>query len=207
LKDPTGHVLPSVSIALVGVAGGIRIQGQTDELGGVTFTGMASGDYEIEVRKPGFSSRQGRVTLISGRKIERNLVLQLASVAEMVVVLAKPGGHAGPQRLPNSQPAVDPCNGSTVPGCVTSPTKLVDARPQYPGSQAANGVSGQVKVEATIGRNGRLKDLRPGTGSEQAFAQAAVEALRLWRFSPARVNGIPVECRITVIAVFDARRQ
>lgn len=206
LKDPTGRVLPSVPITLVGISTDKKYQGLTDESGRCNFSGVASGEYQVEVQKPGFPSKQGRVTLVSGRRIARDVVLQLGSIEEMVVVsAAKAGGHASPRRLP--QPATDPCSGSTVAGCVTSPTKLVDMQPQYPQPQAANGVSAQVNVEAMIGKDGRVKDLHPGTGSEPAFAEAAVDAIKLWQFSPARVNGIPVECGITVTAVFDARRR
>jgi len=90
---------------------------------------------------------------------------------------------------------------------LTPPKKLVDMKPVFPSAHATDGVSGTVVVEARLGTDGFLKDMRVNDGADPAFAEATLEALRQWQFSPVRLNGIPQECRVTVTAEFHAGGQ
>ena len=209
LTDATGRLLPNVPIVLVNTASGQTYKGQSDAAGRVAFAGVRSGEYQVEVRKSGFARRQGHVTLAPRQKLQRNLVLLLGSVVEMIVVSPDSAGSAAQQglrRIPDRIPAADPCGQPAAAGCITPPVKLVDMTPRYPQAHAEGAVSGKVVVEARIGTEGRLKALQAAPDSDPAFVQATLEALRLWEFSPARVSGVPAECRIEVTAVFQIRR-
>lgn len=71
--------------------------------------------------------------------------------------------------------------------------------PTYPQLAQSHGISGDVILDATVAQNGSVRYVKiiSGPGS---LADAAVRAVRQWRFSPALLNGKPVEVhqRITI---------
>jgi periplasmic protein TonB len=72
--------------------------------------------------------------------------------------------------------------------------KLVDMRPPiYPPRCLRLGIEGRVKVRVLVGENGRPQEVTVGESSgESALDQAAIEAVREWRFEPAKRNGVAV---------------
>lgn len=72
--------------------------------------------------------------------------------------------------------------------------------PTYPASAAAAGIEGVVYVAATIGTSGEVEEAHVDHVDPQASAVlggAALEAVRMWRFNPARgSNGLPVSSDI-----------
>jgi len=64
--------------------------------------------------------------------------------------------------------------------------------PVYPSAAKTAGVQGSVRLALTIMKNGRVKDVRVVSGNE-ILAQAAINAVRQWRYSPYTLNGEPVE--------------
>jgi len=91
-----------------------------------------------------------------------------------------------------------------VGGAVTAPTKIVDVTPVYPPIAQAAGVEGLVIIQATIGVDGRVTNatvLRPAPLLEEA----ALNAVRQWRYTPTRLNGEPVAVVMTVTVSFRLR--
>ncbi|HTZ99948.1 MAG TPA: energy transducer TonB [Candidatus Aquilonibacter sp.] len=80
-------------------------------------------------------------------------------------------------------------------------------QPEYPKIAVAAGISGTVELEAQIGTDGEVEELRLVSGNP-ILAQAALEAVRQWRYQPTRLNGEPVEVetRITVTFTLDSPR-
>lgn len=79
-------------------------------------------------------------------------------------------------------------------------SSLVSARPPiYPANARRLGMEGKVVLEAVVGRNGAVQDVRVIEGPV-LFQQSAMEAVRTRRYRPYLVNGQPieVETRITV---------
>ena len=72
--------------------------------------------------------------------------------------------------------------------------KLVDMKPPiYPPRCLRMGIEGRVKVRVLVGENGRPQEVTIGESSgEDALDRAAMDAVREWRFEPARSNGVPV---------------
>ena len=72
--------------------------------------------------------------------------------------------------------------------------KLVDMRPPvYPPRCLRLGIEGRVKVRVLVGENGRPQEVTVGQSSgEASLDQAAIEAVREWRFEPAKRNGVAV---------------
>jgi protein TonB len=82
--------------------------------------------------------------------------------------------------------------------------KLVDMKPPvYPPRCLRRGIEGRVRVRVLVGENGRPQEVTIGESSgESALDQAALEAVREWRFEPAKRNGVPVRAWAVVPVEF-----
>lgn len=82
--------------------------------------------------------------------------------------------------------------------------KLVDMKPPvYPPRCLRMGIEGRVKVRVLVGENGRPQEVALGESSgESALDQAAMDAVRQWRFEPAKRNGVPVRAWAVVPVEF-----
>ncbi|MGA2906122.1 MAG: TonB family protein [Terracidiphilus sp.] len=73
--------------------------------------------------------------------------------------------------------------------------------PVYPPIAKAARVSGTVVLHATIAKNGAIKDLQVVSGSPM-LQQAAMDAVRTWRYKPYTLSNEPVEVDTTISVVF-----
>jgi TonB family protein len=73
--------------------------------------------------------------------------------------------------------------------------------PIYPEAAKETKAQGMVVLDAVIGPDGTVRDLRPLSGPD-VLEPAALDAVRWWRFEPYRVNGKPVEVETTVAVEF-----
>lgn len=103
----------------------------------------------------------------------------------------------------HAQPAV--VHPSTGPVQVTSRIAegmlLQKVMPLYPVIAKATRKEGTVVLQATISTGGTIENLRVVSG-DQMLIQAAMEAVRNWRYRPYLLNGKPVEVETTVNVVF-----
>ncbi len=74
--------------------------------------------------------------------------------------------------------------------------------PQYPAIAKAARIQGVVVVQATISTTGLIENIRVTSGPPM-LQQAAVDAVRSWRYKPYLLNGEPVEVETTVNVVFN----
>ncbi len=74
-------------------------------------------------------------------------------------------------------------------------TKIVHLeRPVYPPDCRAEGVDGTVMLRAVIGADGGiLKVERVNQLVDSRLAEAAISAVKQWRYQPTLLNGVPVE--------------
>jgi protein TonB len=72
--------------------------------------------------------------------------------------------------------------------------KLIEMTPPiYPPRCLRMGIEGLVRIRVLVGENGRPQEVTIGKSSgESALDNAAIDAVRDWRFEPARRNGVPV---------------
>jgi protein TonB len=79
---------------------------------------------------------------------------------------------------------------------------LIDKRvPVYPPIAVASHTQGTVVLAATISRSGTIENLRVISGS-QMLQQAAIDAVKMWRYRPYLLSGEPVEVETTINVVF-----
>ncbi len=84
------------------------------------------------------------------------------------------------------------------------PTAIERMAASYPDSARAKGIQGTVIVQALVGRDGRVRDTRI-TASVPDLDEAAIAAVRQWRFEPARAKGEAVAVWVAVPVRFTLR--
>jgi protein TonB len=73
--------------------------------------------------------------------------------------------------------------------------------PIYPPLARAARIQGQVRLQAIINRDGRIENLQALSGHPM-LVQAALDAVRQWRYRPYILNGDPVEVETQVTVNF-----
>lgn len=92
-----------------------------------------------------------------------------------------------------------------VGGAILEPQKIRNVTPVYPLIAQRASVQGVVILEAVIGEEGRIRNLRV-LRSIPLLDQAAVDAVRQWLFTPTLLNGEPVPVVMTVTVAFTLQR-
>jgi protein TonB len=91
-----------------------------------------------------------------------------------------------------------------VGGEISPPQRITDVAPVYPPVARAAHVEGIVILEAVIGEDGGVRDVRV-LRSRPLLDAAAIDAVRQWRFTPTLLNGQPVPVVMTVTVAFKLR--
>lgn len=82
-----------------------------------------------------------------------------------------------------------------------APVKIADAQPVYPDVARAARVEGTVVLECVIDTSGRVTNIRV-LSSVPLLDQAAIDAVRRWRYTPSVYHGRPVSVLMTVTVRF-----
>jgi protein TonB len=90
-------------------------------------------------------------------------------------------------------------------GDIREPQKIRHVAPVYPQIAMSAGVQGIVILEAIISETGTIENLRV-LRSHALLESAAVEAVKQWRYTPTRLNGVPVPIIMTVTVNFTLNR-
>ena len=79
-----------------------------------------------------------------------------------------------------------------VPAQMAEANLVYDVAPKYPAEAGRARIEGTVVLLAVIGKDGTVEDVRVEKGLP-VLAQAAIEAVKKWRYRPYLLNGEPVE--------------
>ena len=88
-----------------------------------------------------------------------------------------------------------------VPAQVAEANLVYDVAPKYPPEAGRARIEGTVVLLAVIGKDGSVEDVRVKSGAS-ALAQAAIEAVKQWRYRPYLLNGEPVELESQITVNF-----
>jgi protein TonB len=88
---------------------------------------------------------------------------------------------------------------------ITPPSILREVKPDYTDEARRRGVAGDVVLEIVVKKDGGVGDVRILQGLGAGLDQRAVDAVRAWRFSPARRFGTPVDVIVEVAVEFKLR--
>jgi TonB family protein len=196
IYDGSGAVLPGVAVTLTD-AQNAKAEATTDAAGRFQVPAVAGGKYVLEAKVPGFNTFRQEFELTSAGDWDRAITLQVGKLSETVTVSAT--------RVPATQatPGAPKPTPVRVGGNIKAPTKVVNVNPVFPQSMRAAGRSGVVPLDALIGTDGTVVFTRVVSASVHPdFADAAMEAVRQWKFTPTLLNGKPVEVLMTVTINF-----
>jgi TonB family protein len=84
---------------------------------------------------------------------------------------------------------------------IKEPTRLKQVPPVYPKAALDAGVQGAVTLEATVGEDGKVRNVRV-VKSIPLLDQAAIDALKQWEYAPGTRNGVAFAIEITVTISF-----
>lgn len=112
-------------------------------------------------------------------------------------------GHGGGGEVGEGCEGCNPISAS-APG-VTPPVAIQTVAPAYPELARRARVEGAVVLEAIIGSDGAVRDVRVLHGVSPLLDPAALEAVRRWRYRAASIDGRPVAVYLKVVLTFSLR--
>src|SRR6202162_3332867 len=89
-------------------------------------------------------------------------------------------------------------NDSDAPGCVTAPHATYSPDPKYPKKESKARHRGTVVLDLVVGSDGLPRDITVWRPLSPEFDEAAFDAVKKWRFSPATKDGKPIATQIKV---------
>src|SRR6266404_7516693 len=91
-------------------------------------------------------------------------------------------------------------------GAVTAASLINKVTPAYPPLARQTRISGTVRLHAIISKSGTVQQLEVISG-HPLLVQAALDAVRQWKYRPTTLNGEPVEVDTTVDVIFSLNGQ
>jgi TonB family protein len=196
--DPSGAVIPGVTVTLTAVPAGTLQTVVTNGTGLFTFPQVTPGQHRLQTRLPGFANTERTILMGSGGTLVQDVSIAVAGIVTSVEVSARrPATAQNPDTTPLPL---------RVGGAITQPNLISQVKPQYPAAARASGIEGFVQLQAIIGKDGVIVGLQVdpnGTGTvDPEFVRAAMDAVRLWRYRPGMLNGSPIEVATTITVNF-----
>jgi TonB family protein len=212
--DSTGAPVPEATVVLSHPGSGAKHEVKSNATGYFEFVPLPADNYVLAALLPGFKKSEEAVTL-SGRNLNRDVRLGLGELQETITVRAtreevarevtpesngsKSKEVEGPRyNRAGFQRALENCKPSTTGGRVRPPSKIKDVKPVYPANLRAAGVSGQVRLQATIAVDGTVREVSVVKPVHPDLDAAAVEAVRQWLFDGTLLNCAPTEVVMNV---------
>ncbi len=88
---------------------------------------------------------------------------------------------------------------------ITPPELLQEVKPDYTEEARRRNLEGEVVLEIVVRRDGSVGNMRLLHGLGGGLDQRAMDAVRRWRFAPARRHGTPVDVLVEVAVEFKVR--
>ena len=104
-------------------------------------------------------------------------------------------------KLPPAMPNVAAPSKVRVSSGVAQGLLIHQTRPVYPALAMEARIQGTVLLQAVVARDGTVQDLRVVSG-HPLLVKAAMDAVKLWRYKPYRLNDQPVEVDTEIIVNF-----
>ena len=165
--------------------------------GDYEFRVLPVGRYSVEVRKSGFRVFKQQALLAANEPGKLDIVLEVGEVIQTVDVVGK-----APQTVPQPSPSSPPRR-IRVGGNVQQTKLIHQVQPVYPERSQAQGVQGIVLLEAVIWKDGSIGTMRVlNKLADPELVDAAVEAVKNWRYEPTLLNGQPIEVVTTITVNF-----
>jgi len=166
------------------------------------FQSMSANASRNILRVPAPSSRNP-VTLVDPSLLQH----EVSSGPQTLDRLAERGGGDQLASLfPAGRPVTPTIQTSSpkhwrISGGVEEGLQIRNVKPIYPAIALAAGIEGEVVLQAEIGKDGRIENLRAVSGNP-LLIRAALDAVQQWRYRPYLLNGGPVEVETQITVRF-----
>jgi len=94
----------------------------------------------------------------------------------------------------------------TVSASDMAGNKISGPVPKYPAEAKKEGIQGTVVLDAVIGKDGTVEELRVASGPKE-LQQSSLDAVRQWIYKPFLLNGDPVELKTTINVVYSLAKK
>jgi len=172
------------------------------------------GSLEPLFRLARLQERQGLIdaaelTLVGARQLNPESLepcQQLAQFyARLSLAIQRRQRQFEPRKPPPAPGQPDEDGVYTVGGDVPLPKRVEDVRPTFPEAAQAAGLTGVVIAEIVVDETGQVANAHL-VQQIPLLEDAALAAVRQWKFNPAIVDGRPVPVRMTVSVNFTLKR-
>lgn len=197
VSDASQASVPDATVVVSAKEGGIKEITISNAAGEYDFRALPLGRYSIEVRIAGFRPFQQALELHANEAKELVVALEVGEVKETINVVAKAPPTAPPDTRSGAPRRI------RVGGNVQATKLLHQVNPVYPERARAQGIHGSVLLEAIILKDGALGGMRVlNKLADPDLVDAAIEAVRNWRYEPTLLNGQPIEVVTTITVNF-----
>jgi serine/threonine-protein kinase len=141
---------------------------------------ISPGRHEVRAERRGFHSARQEVQGIPGQTVDVTLHLERRT-------------DSAPS--PSRTPEVKEGDLVALDGSVTPPVRIKGEAASYPRIADQMRMLGTVTVDFLVDEKGQTQDLHVVESAGEILDQAVLQAIRGWRFSPARKNGVAVKVR------------
>jgi TonB family protein len=117
---------------------------------------------------------------------------------------ANPSVSSHPMAGQLANPGVKPPRRTAfgVGGDIQQSKLIYKVEPIYPAEAKAEGIEGTVVLQVTLNEEGLVSGIIATPGNYQMLEDAAIEAVRQWKYSPTLLNGEPIPVFATVTVMF-----
>jgi TonB family protein len=198
VHDASGAAVPRAGVTLSAIHSDRKEITYSNDAGEYQFQSLPEGGYALEARKPGFAVFQRKNVVVQSNAPRRlDIVLEIGRVAEIIDVVGEAPRNA------ITSPSAGPPRRIRVGGNVQATKLVFMSKPGYPERARNAGIEGTVLLIAVISKDGGLIGLKPlNSLVDPELTQAAMEAVKQWRYQPTLLNSEPVEVVTTITVNF-----
>jgi TonB family protein len=200
VRDPSGGVVPNCRVTVRNTNGPNEEVANANAAGEYRLASIPPGEYTLEFASAGFALARMSTTLVAGATARVDAWLNIGQARESVTVRGRRTGSA-----PAPQTAAAPQR-IRVGGNVQPMRLLRQVPAAYPPELQLAGVEGTVLVRAVISKEGAVTGPRVINSVDSRLAQAALDAVKQWQYSPTLLNGQPVETLTTISIEFELEK-
>lgn len=219
--EMTGLAAPGLTVETVPAGAQVVLDGVERGASPLSLTSLAPGPHTVRVVRDGFSETELSLELSLGMgEVPLRLTLQplrpepparpdvvvparaaaspeppQPSATPLVAESSAPSGEAPPATHPPEPPAAsEQIDAAAREGedSLQPPVRISGDPPRYPDLARALRLRGSVTVEMTVTEGGEPDELQVLQSASPILEKAALEAVKTWRFEPARRNGAGV---------------
>jgi len=195
-----GFTLPGVKVELTAGEKGKTFDTLSSEDGKYSITGIPAGKYQLTFELLGMRTILLKgIEIIPGQKKELNVTMKLARLWEELMVW-------GERKKKKEKPKVAfvAREGRVA---TLSKAKLIKMKnPVYPEEVQEKGIEEVVVIRAEMNEKGFLTNMKVKKGECAALVEAAIDALKEWRYEPYKLNGVPSPTEVVISIDFKLKK-